>query len=47
MTLWPNNPPGCLNGGGQIRPEGDELPKELITRVEVIYNSVKYACDIM
>ncbi|KAL5475640.1 hypothetical protein EMCRGX_G025482 [Ephydatia muelleri] len=34
-------PSGCLNGGGQIRPEGEELPKELITRVEAIYNTVR------
>lgn len=34
-------PSGCLNGGGQIRPEGEEQPKELTSRVEAIYNSVK------
>ena len=29
--------PGCLNGGGQIRPAGEETPKELLSRVEEIY----------
>ena len=32
---------GCLNGGGQIRPEGEETSKELLTRVSDIYKDVK------
>jgi len=30
-------PSGCLNGGGQIRPQNDENPKQLLKRVESIY----------
>lgn len=33
-------PSGCNNGGGQIRPEGDETPKELLERVTGIYDSI-------
>ncbi|XP_033631147.1 cytosolic Fe-S cluster assembly factor narfl-like [Asterias rubens] len=33
-------PAGCLNGGGQIRPQDNEQPKELLTRVETLYNSL-------
>lgn len=29
---------GCLNGGGQIKPQKNENPKELLKRVEEIYN---------
>lgn len=32
---------GCLNGGGQLRPEGEDTPKELLTRVTALYNEVK------
>jgi hypothetical protein len=31
--------PGCLNGGGQIRAEGDESAKELLQSVEALYNT--------
>ena len=31
---------GCLNGGGQLRPEGEESPRELLHRVETVYWSV-------
>lgn len=30
-------PSGCLNGGAQIRPEGNESTKELVSRVERTY----------
>ncbi|CAC5385014.1 Probable cytosolic Fe-S cluster assembly factor CPIJ010948,Probable cytosolic Fe-S cluster assembly factor narfl,Nuclear prelamin A recognition factor,Cytosolic iron-sulfur assembly component 3,Protein NAR1,Probable cytosolic Fe-S cluster assembly factor GJ13047,Probable cytosolic Fe-S cluster assembly factor v1g210509,Probable cytosolic Fe-S cluster assembly factor GM20417,Probable cytosolic Fe-S cluster assembly factor AAEL012261,Probable cytosolic Fe-S cluster assembly factor GF22738,Probable cytosolic len=33
-------PSGCNNGGGQIRPEGEETPKELVDRVTATYNSI-------
>ena len=33
-------PSGCNNGGGQIRPEGEETAKELVDRVAAIYNSI-------
>ena len=32
--------PGCLNGGGQIRPQDGEQAKELLARVETLYNSL-------
>ena len=32
--------PGCLNGGGQIRPGEGEPAKQLLTRVEAVYSSV-------
>ncbi len=31
---------GCLNGGGQIRPEESETAKDLLERVKHAYNSV-------
>lgn len=31
---------GCLNGGGQLRPEGEESARELFSRVETVYQSV-------
>ncbi|XP_038066334.1 cytosolic Fe-S cluster assembly factor narfl-like [Patiria miniata] len=33
-------PSGCVNGGGQIRPQDGEQPKELLPRVEALYNSL-------
>lgn len=33
--------PGCLNGGGQIRPGDGETPKELISRLDELYNSLR------
>jgi len=32
--------PGCLNGGGQLRPEGEEAPKDLLEQVQNVYNSL-------
>ena len=29
---------GCLNGGGQIRPDTEESPKDLLVRVQEMYN---------
>ncbi|XP_041364121.1 cytosolic Fe-S cluster assembly factor narfl-like [Gigantopelta aegis] len=34
-------PSGCNNGGGQIRPAGEETPKELLGRVSELYSSLK------
>ncbi|KAG2455217.1 NARFL factor, partial [Polypterus senegalus] len=34
-------PSGCLNGGGQIRANAGETSKELLQRVEELYNSVQ------
>ncbi|XP_022251204.1 cytosolic Fe-S cluster assembly factor narfl-like isoform X2 [Limulus polyphemus] len=34
-------PSGCLNGGAQIRPEGEESLKDLVARVEKLYKSLK------
>ena len=34
-------PSGCVNGGGQIRPAGEESSKELIEMVAQLYNSLK------
>uniref|UniRef100_A0A8C4SF00 Nuclear prelamin A recognition factor-like protein n=1 Tax=Erpetoichthys calabaricus TaxID=27687 RepID=A0A8C4SF00_ERPCA len=34
-------PSGCLNGGGQIRANTGETSKELLQRVEELYNSVQ------
>ena len=31
---------GCLNGGGQLRPEGEESSRELLSRVVTVYQSV-------
>lgn len=31
---------GCLNGGGQLRPEGEESSRELLSRVETVYKSI-------
>ncbi|PRP88265.1 hypothetical protein PROFUN_03374 [Planoprotostelium fungivorum] len=31
-------PSGCINGGGQIRPQEGEDPKKLLKRVELLYN---------
>ena len=33
-------PSGCLNGGGQILPSNGEVVKDLLSRVEAVYNSV-------
>ncbi|KAL4221217.1 hypothetical protein ACF0H5_019481 [Mactra antiquata] len=33
-------PSGCLNGGGQIRPEGEVTPKDRLVRVTELYNSL-------
>ncbi|XP_072044244.1 cytosolic Fe-S cluster assembly factor narfl-like [Amphiura filiformis] len=33
-------PGGCLNGGGQIRPEEGDNPKDLLSRVEDLYQSM-------
>ena len=33
--------PGCLNGGGQIRPGEGETSKELINRLDELYNSLR------
>lgn len=32
---------GCLNGGGQVRPDESVASKELLDRVEAIYSAVK------
>ena len=34
-------PSGCVNGGGQIRPTGEESSNELIERVDRLYSSLK------
>lgn len=34
-------PSGCLNGGGQIRPGEGETSKELISRLDELYNSLR------
>ncbi|XP_020606297.1 probable cytosolic Fe-S cluster assembly factor v1g210509 [Orbicella faveolata] len=34
-------PSGCLNGGGQIRPGDGETSKELISRLDELYNSLR------
>ncbi len=34
-------PSGCVNGGGQVRPTGEESSKELIERVAQLYGSLK------
>lgn len=34
-------PSGCVNGGGQIRPTGEESSKDLIERVDRLYSSLK------
>lgn len=31
---------GCLNGGGQLRPVGDETVKEVLEKVKATYDSV-------
>ena len=33
--------PGCLNGGGQIRPDDGESSRELINRLDELYNSLR------
>ena len=33
-------PSGCTNGGGQIRPEGEETMKERLAKVDELYNTV-------
>lgn len=33
---------GCLNGGGQIRPADGETSKELLSRLDELYNSPRY-----
>lgn len=33
---------GCLNGGGQIRPGDGETSKELLSRLDELYNSLRY-----
>uniref|UniRef100_A0A8C4N9B5 Nuclear prelamin A recognition factor-like n=1 Tax=Eptatretus burgeri TaxID=7764 RepID=A0A8C4N9B5_EPTBU len=35
-------PSGCLNGGGQIKPEDYEVPAELLHRVEELYESAPH-----
>ena len=32
---------GCLNGGGQIRPAEGETSKELISRLDELYNLLR------
>ena len=41
-------PSGCLNGGGQVRSEDMGLltAKEMLSQVEVVYNSVKLVCPL-
>jgi len=34
-------PSGCTNGGGQIKAEGETTPKELLSQVTGLYNSVQ------
>lgn len=34
-------PSGCVNGGGQIRPEGGVTPKDRLSKVNELYNSIK------
>ena len=34
--------PGCLNGGGQILAADGETTKELLTKLEAVYNSAKW-----
>ena len=34
-------PIGCLNGGGQIRPEGEETAKDRLADVTNLYNAMK------
>ncbi|XP_013381963.1 cytosolic Fe-S cluster assembly factor narfl isoform X2 [Lingula anatina] len=34
-------PSGCLNGGGQLRPDDGESSKELLQRVDELYNSLE------
>jgi len=34
-------PSGCLNGGGQLRPEGSQSAKELLSDVQAVYEAVK------
>lgn len=29
-----------MNGGGQLRPEGEELSRELLSRVDAVYRSI-------
>lgn len=29
-----------MNGGGQLRPDGEELSRELLSRVETVYRSI-------
>ena len=33
--------PGCLNGGGQVKAEDGENAKELLSRVEDLYNTME------
>ena len=35
---------GCLNGGGQLRAEGEETAKELLGRVDQIYQALGNRC---
>ena len=41
-------PSGCLNGGGQVRSEDVTLStaKEMLSQVEIVYNSVKLVCSL-
>jgi len=34
-------PSGCVNGGGQIKPEAGVNPKDLIKQVETLYHQQK------
>lgn len=41
---------GCLNGGGQIRPSQGESVKDVLGKVEAIYESVRCAysnCNVL
>ena len=31
---------GCLNGGGQLKPDGEESSRELLGRVETVFQSI-------
>lgn len=33
------NSPGCLNGGGQLKPSPGQNPKEFLQRVEALYKA--------
>jgi len=31
---------GCLNGGGQLRPDSEESSREMLSRVETVYQAI-------